>query len=412
MAMVRYIQQSFYAQNGDSNYMFETPTLANGGLLRNLPLWRVPWVELPGRTNVLNVHEAVYTNMFETLLRSGTKDLYFGHVFLDKGTKNLKSYPVQPWFANDKPDPVSSSIGTLMRITDYRRLSNGRLLLLVQALERFVVTQTVADLPYARADVQLVPDLDQWVTTSDDCRLDSWQTTNVGCGNARAQALVDAFAWHPYEYEDTRFTSLPSQPEPGDIVGSVLAQVLPYASLDPARLPTDVFWPPDVSTEASKDAVPDDVDVVPTAASEPSLEAKLLSSGVLQTFQPPESTRNCSLVELELRVWWAVNDYLLVTKTPVSPVLLGFLPPGVTWPHDFVLHSIANELPQQTVFQHKYIPVAAAYPAILRQRKLSFHVAALILRNEDAGILLQLPSTALRLHYVLWKLEEATASFQ
>lgn len=403
MAMVRYIQQSFYSKQyaSQDSYVFEHPTLTNGGLLKNLPLWRVPWVELPGRTNVLNVHEAVYTNMFETLLRSGSDELFFGHLYLENGTKNLKAHPVQPWYDNSIPQRAES-IGTLMRITDYRRLSNGRLLLLVQAIERFVVTKTISTLPYSRADVQLLPDLDQWAPNDEVWRYSGTSTIS------RAKAVVDSFAWHPYEFEDTKFQSLRSNPRPEDIVGTVLAQVLPYASIDPARLPTDAFWPPDVEDRISNQTTT----ATTTDSPEPSLEMELLNNGMLQIFEPPQSSRNCSIAELELRVWWAVNDYLLITKTPVSPVLLGFLPPGVTWPHDFVLHSIAQELPRQDAFDHKYVPVSAAYPARLRQRKLSFHVAALVLQNEDSSILLKLPSTALRLQYVLWKLESASASFQ
>ena len=80
MDAVRFLQDSFYqtSSTAGSGPMDETdaqspetePTLENGGVLQ-LPLWRVPWTEVPGRTNVLSVHEPMYTNMFEELIRRG-----------------------------------------------------------------------------------------------------------------------------------------------------------------------------------------------------------------------------------------------------------------------------------------------------------------------------------------------------
>lgn len=62
---------------------------ASSGRLQNLPLWRAPWWEVPGRSNVLNVHDPIYTNMFEQIVRK-PKPWCFGHLFLEGGSENLK----------------------------------------------------------------------------------------------------------------------------------------------------------------------------------------------------------------------------------------------------------------------------------------------------------------------------------
>ena len=60
MVAVRTLQDSFY---GSTNH--EPPVLDEStGIMRNLPLWRVGWAELPGRSNCLNVHEGQHTHMF------------------------------------------------------------------------------------------------------------------------------------------------------------------------------------------------------------------------------------------------------------------------------------------------------------------------------------------------------------
>ena len=49
-------------------------------------------------------------------------------------------------------------IGTLMRINDHIRLDDGRLMLHLHAVERFVVLEPKRLLPYPLADVMILPD--------------------------------------------------------------------------------------------------------------------------------------------------------------------------------------------------------------------------------------------------------------
>ena len=147
MQLVRSLQEAFYkSSNGD---MPRQSLDLKTGIFHNLPLWRVPWNEVPGRTNVLNVHEGIYTNMFERILHQ-PPPWYVGHLYLPGGSQNLKSkndkYKLTSWDAKASASSLqdeeewnqfseeSAVVGTILRIADFRRMIDGRLLLLVQAM--------------------------------------------------------------------------------------------------------------------------------------------------------------------------------------------------------------------------------------------------------------------------------------
>ncbi len=84
MDIVRMIQRSYYRDDDDvdvgprleeevesqsQSQSRRRPHLDKAtGHIADLPLWRVGWVETPGRRNCLNVHEMHYTHMFERIL--------------------------------------------------------------------------------------------------------------------------------------------------------------------------------------------------------------------------------------------------------------------------------------------------------------------------------------------------------
>jgi Lon protease-like protein len=429
MATVRYLQHTFYNSNHDhptnddgdhddsSRYVFTEPNGVNGGWLQQLPLFRVNWVELPGRTNVLNIFEPIYTNMFEQLLR--TDQCYFGHVYLDGGSKNMKNVPQCDW-QTSKSLPAATAgtvvLGTLMRITDYRRLPNGRLWLLVQAMERFVVMNVVQNLPYGRADVQLLPDVEE----EDDHDDDTATTTNTTTTRSlsRTDVILRNWAWKNYEFEDTKFAAQ-------DLVGSVLAQVLPYVAMDTHQLPPNIsssnsnntvdtirMWPPNKANTAAATASTTNTTTQSTVqfgASDQDgdgLEQQLLEKGILKQRTKDDDPLSAVVVaadELELQLWWALNDYLIWSKTPVSPILLGLLPPGVDWADDFILKGLADQLQTTVDYRHKYRPVSSLYPKRMRQRRLSYHAAYVCQLDQhvDRTELLALTSTTMRMPPIL-----------
>ena len=164
MARIRAIQNTYYAPpakvKGDieQDLTFKSSNIdLDTGCITNLPLWRVQWTELPGRSNVLHIHQGHYTHMFEKILRSSLgPPWYVGHLLLPGGSANLnkEEYRLEGILEtsdeqNSQPKPKlrSSVVGTLLEIVDFRRFGDGKLLLLVHGLERFVVTETVRELP-------------------------------------------------------------------------------------------------------------------------------------------------------------------------------------------------------------------------------------------------------------------------
>jgi hypothetical protein len=58
MSIVRSLQTSFYGSVSNTSTTPEAARLVlEEGTVTNLPLWQVNWLELPGRTNVWNVHQ-------------------------------------------------------------------------------------------------------------------------------------------------------------------------------------------------------------------------------------------------------------------------------------------------------------------------------------------------------------------
>ena len=89
--------------------------------------------------------------MFETLLASPEPWLY-AHVMLPGGTKNLTN----PAYAlGGGAAPLH---GTIMQVIAVQREADSRLTLLVHGIGRCIVLRATQESPYARADVQSLPD--------------------------------------------------------------------------------------------------------------------------------------------------------------------------------------------------------------------------------------------------------------
>jgi Lon protease-like protein len=434
MEMVRSIQNSFYQQNNDTKVSLDPST----GILRNLPLWRVQWTELPGRSNVLNVHEGIYTNMFESIISNG-KPCYVGHLYLPDGSNNIKStndcFRLKTWQeeiisrqeqgAAASSEPRSSVVGTLLNVTDYRRLTDGRIVLLVQALERFVVTNVQRQLPYSIADVQLLPDTDE----SDH---DGIQVLLEGeARKIRAKAVDTSLRYHLYEHADMRLP-LP-ETKTGlsvyDAFTSNLATVLPFSAfskrfkvLDKAPvLVVDTAAAQEELTTLKEQGSFEDA----KEKEAPALEARLLEGGILNG--PPthpevssSMSSDSSLYDIEYHLWLAVNNFLLATEMPISPHMLALLQKRDAWPTDFVLKKTLeaylanNKGPDDgkvVSVSHGYVSLPRDYPDLRRQRRISFTLAHLLegyYGEESMGLrqlLLEIPSTRMRLLFLLERFE-------
>ena len=397
MALVRSLQQSFYKSDPQTPSQLDEST----GIIKDLTLWRAPWWEVPGRSNVLNVHEPIYTNMFEGILR-GPKPWCFGHLFLQGGIRTMEkstTHQLQTWETATK-DSESAVLGCLMNIADCRRMADGRLLLLVHAMERFVVTDIQQRLPYSIAHVQILPDAEEIDPDLDFGTLREEDLTQV-----RAMAIQESVRFHDYEYDKNHTLPIPdrSNLETTDIAGSAIAKVLPYCPFSKtlgAPVPTGAAMTPgdnNAKATASKDPLP-------------SLEFRLLRRGIYQTplIDPefPNQRQGLSTDELEYELWLAIYNFLGVTKTPVSPVLLGMLPPHHDWPSDFALQHKVQELDGLQNADHDFVLVSPEYPAHRRQRRLAYSAAHLLETDADVANalrpqLLATPSTRQRLRLVL-----------
>ena len=344
-------------------------------------------------------------------------------------------------------------LGTLMKITDYRRMEDGKLLLLVQAVERFVVTEIVQEKPFGVARVQLLPDREEIQLprpSATTAQKNNMLYTEQVVQPARASAVMESWQqWHPYEYESTPFP-LPDEQNmsPTQVVGSALAKVLPYASFDTSNLPTENLKPPSMQLQeqqqSSKPSIrssstmtaattttiaqkPASTVSSSTEDSEPQkpLEVCLLEAGILKEVGVPDSLLQMPLGELEINLWLAMNDFLVSSRTPVSPVLLGLLPPPASgspshWPAGFVLERIADTIngTDHRKIEHKYRRVSPLYPSLRRQKRLAYCAAQLLeqrlqdTKNSLRQQLLQIPSTKLRLAFILWKFETEFGNFQ
>jgi len=383
MALVRSLQEAFYAPsysssastcssasddanaNSDSvaHVQLDLDRLSLG--IQNLPIWHVSWTELPGRSNVLSVHDPSYTHMFEGLLRKcneeqadGDNNVYFGHLYkppwsLDGGLTSWRdavksdSYSCTTTtrcrtpdendvsdaderfrFDNEDEDAdnddleISSSsnderrvvIGTLMRVVDYRRLKDGKLLLLVQGLERFVVENVRQLRPFCVADVQILPDLEELTAANE---------FGNSFAQARVRAVQESFRWHDFEYDPHVKLPLRSHAEEitiSDVYGPDLVAVMPHIPMA-----SDVKPPPEMIYDAEENFSKGDDGSLAGKDNE-DIESILIKNGILSHAMPhPEMKRNSSGLscdELERVLWSRLLEYSKVSKKTIPPAIM------------------------------------------------------------------------------------------
>lgn len=483
MAVVRSLQMSYYkpsvSTDGSQDAAPRSSLEESTGRLLDLSLFRAPWVEVPGRSNVLNIHDPIYTNMFEKIL-FGPKPWCFGHLYLEGGSRNLKSdenrYQLETWKTTDTSSSSSSAVlGCLMKISDYRRFADGRLLLLVHAMERFVVTDVLEKLPYSVVHAQVLPDAEEI-----DPSLDfGFALGESDLSEARAMAIQESVRFHDYEYDRDHVLPVPDRPnlDVTDVLGSQIAKVLPYCpfskTLPPPASSVLDSQTPEASSPAKSGEKNHSEQEESGADKKHSLEYRLLCQGVYRTpLTDPEFPERLDLTsdELEYELWIAINNFLIETRTPVSPVLLGLLPTHLDiWPSSrvaeesaakypmqtpnsmsrlevnaknttitsessrstavapaqtatghmdlpgnskpFVLQQIVKDLASLDSMDHDFVQVSPDYPSYRRQRRLSYSAAHLLEKTSDVANqlrpkLLATPTTQQRLRMVLEQFDQ------
>ena len=457
MNIVRMLQRSFYREDvmsskNDDDGADETPLQQattkrphssnpsldiTTGKIYNLPLWRVGWVETPGRRNCLNVHEMQYTHMFEKLLSSSSQGapssssssqppLYFGHLYLPGGSTSSKlgdeRYRLKTWreelldetrFTNYMKEsthaapeistPIidrSAVIGCLMQILDYRRMEDGRLVILVQALERFVVEDVVDTLPYAVANVQILLDREELPWEGVVGKQTSEGRNNYDenmCRFQRGKAVDASFSYHAYEFDlprlpisDTNETGKETYLASEDVPWIEISQLLPfahYSTMDECCL------------DGANEKLARIHDTISSTSSgfsggELSIEEMLWNGGIL--WEPPSipsvvnrrsrsETTALSCDTLEILLWLALDDFCRATGFVLPMEVRCLLPP---------------ELDYLDIKSETYL--SSSYPKLRRQRRLSY-IAPELIENIELPmkgmrqVWLNTPSTAQRL---------------
>jgi hypothetical protein len=402
MEMVRSLQKAFYSSPDDETALPRPELQTNTGILTNLPLWRVGWVEVPGRANCLNVHEGQYTHMFETIVNNGPEPWYVGHLHLPGGSKMAltgeRRFDLKCWReeikdkgqASFQQGDRSAVVGTLMRITDFRRMEDGRLCILVHVLERFVVDKVVQSFPYSVADVQILPDLEafpQGIVDENFAKI------------ARGAAVTRSFQYHEYEFDKIKLP-LPQDSEylssnDGIIQESEIAKVLPFA----------FYSSDDSSLDGIEETVLESSSLSSSGFSggESPLEDRLQKWRILRNppplrpgVEPKRTTQD--LDTIETLVWLALEDFCRSTDFVLPQEILCLMPPHI----DYL--DMQSRTPKKPV-----LLLSEKYPAKRRQQRLSYALPALLeSTNLGAGmrqIWLNTPSTQARLSAVLERFE-------
>ena len=152
-ALLEKLKRSFYTGMQEEAPMQETQLDSTRiGLYLDIPMTRWSFNALPHHRSALNVWQPQYTLMFEKLLAGPQPWLYF-HVLLPGGVDNLDN----PEYALE-PGSKADLTGTIMQVVAVQRESDSRLTMLVQGLCRGIVVRSTQTLPYARGDVQVLPD--------------------------------------------------------------------------------------------------------------------------------------------------------------------------------------------------------------------------------------------------------------
>ena len=371
---------------------------------------------------------AQYTLMFETLLASPEPWLY-AHVMLPGGTKNLTN----PAYAlGGGAAPLH---GTIMQVIAVQREADSRLTLLVHGIGRCIVLRATQESPYARADVQSLPD--------DEC-LVSCAHRVLGFLGAKApevprairrrllmaSAASENLHWRQYEFANHTLSqhlslSLCDSSEVARGCRDTADAAHTEAMLAMPLAPHLLLEPPEDDTMWQ--------------SSEPVLRAldRALDAMDEDECEELDAEGEQSLTALEVQVWLEL-DLLLrrlaqlrgpANKAPVPSQLLGLLPPPPPndWPDGFALAGVASQLRQRyegalaegeaaalTASLWSYVPISLEnYPARRRVQRLSYAVWSVIGgQGVDLQPLVEVESTCDRLRLALRRMRDVMTQLE
>lgn len=426
------LKRAFYG-SGPAEADGPADGVARVGRYLDLPVARWSMVFVPAQQVLLNVFQPQYTLMFESLL-AGPRPWLYMHVLLPGGADNLANpeYALPdddgPQAQGGGPRSRAPLVGTLMEVVSVERQPDARLAMVAQGLGRAVVVRATQSLPYARADVQLLPDAETLLAAA--CTSSRWlrQAGTFGAASAerREQLTLGAVVgenacWQPYENEPAAL-----------VQGSAPGTVLP----PPAMCKFDVSAAEKAATSAER-AVVAALEAVPAdaAARGPPLllEALVATSASLEVYDDEEEAiaeDAAALLSLEIQLWLELDHFLRRVaamqgsdgRLPVPRQLLCLLPPPpeTGWPEGFVLSAVVSEIKRAQLEERSltnqrpppydaepYVPLHPSYPPRRRAERLSWSIW-LVIREEGLELqpLMDAPSISDRLRMALLRLRD------
>ena len=460
-AEVAQLKRLFYSDDESESQASASESLRQQGFLADVPIAR--WKSqpfLPHQQVLLNIFQPEYTHMFESLLAS-PQPWYYMHLHLPGGIENLANpeYALPDGVTPSESASLGARHGTLMRVVSFKRLPDARLRIVVQGLGRAIVVRGTQQLPFARGDVQLLPDTEALLDAA--CTSRAWlleeakrraveatdasdddDGTSCDEGKRRRRTVLAAAAaeeawWRDYEHAAYELTD-GSVPPPA------------FCSFDPAQAARAVAGATDAVHEALHEALaPAEAEEALRGEASEEVASALFEAVVMTPLDEAEeeaaeeaAERAVSLQTLELQVWLELDAVLRSIAhlagdpdaMPAPVQLLGLIPPAPAggWPDDFALLRVATQLRAAEAAKsatdaetlviggsasdmlgydpgeaEPFEPVDAGYPARRRAQRLSFSIWQVI-ANYWAGLelqpVLEVESTSDRLRMSLIRL--------
>uniref|UniRef100_A0A7S0AHP3 Lon N-terminal domain-containing protein n=1 Tax=Minutocellus polymorphus TaxID=265543 RepID=A0A7S0AHP3_9STRA len=405
MKLVRGVQKTFY-----SDEVGVYP--AQFGVYSNLLIYRADWTELPGFQHVMNVTDPDYTNMLMRCV-SSSRPWYFGHVYLPEGADGDEyNYRLEKW--SDAP-----LIGTLMQVSDYKVLDDGNLYVVVQALGRFMVIDSIQSSPYGIANVEMLPDQEMvehfYEEAEDTAATFDFALNDNARGAACAGAVADAGVWRDYEFQD--------------------------ATLDD----NDGNFPPvaNFDVNAASSVATNAGDIVHAAIEEylSQSPSNMFHGECSIDLDGPDVATEEDSIDAEFQLWCELDNLAKIltrlnpkanTEMPIPTQILGLLPAdkdGRSWPKGFKLSRYTKKMSNVYSILEKnsnlqlnkdepdQLKAVEGYPRLRRARRLSYIVWALLdtilgddYIKEEGRVtkqqILEMSSTTARLKAALLRIRE------
>ncbi|KAL1496442.1 hypothetical protein AB1Y20_016397 [Prymnesium parvum] len=137
----------------------DEPSQPQPGFLDDVPLFRPGWTALPGFTHTIRVDAPHYVHMFEQLTAAAAKAgerAVFGHLKLANASRSV-GRPDSGLVAGSR----SPKVGVVMEVVSIERLADGALTIVAHGTSRFCALRPRASTSFSRADLMLLPDLEE-----------------------------------------------------------------------------------------------------------------------------------------------------------------------------------------------------------------------------------------------------------